>query len=100
MQIVWLIVESVLLGIVCAIPELLIGKHLVRKGIVRPKSTNNYIIFGGAILGLIALRLLISQLPLWMDMIVIAFGGLGAFRGEIWLTSRRGRWWWIKDEEG
>ena len=98
MQIIWLIVQGIVGGIVCAIPELFVGRYLIEKGVVRPNSTNYYILFGGAILGFIALRFLLPQLPLWMVILIIALGGLGAFRGEIWLTSRRGRWWWLKDE--
>jgi hypothetical protein len=98
MPLIRIIVESVFLGIVCAIPGLIISSYLAQKGIVRPGSKS--IILGLSILGLIVMRFLFPQIPLWADLITITLAvPSGVFRNDFWFTSRRGRWWWLKDEE-
>ena len=92
MDLIKLLVTSILLGLLCSIPGLALNTILMRKGLIRDSKV--FIVFG-CILGMLACQAFFPPVPAWLAMILIGFASpSGAFRNDLWLTSRRGRWWW------
>ncbi len=92
MQTILAVVGNMLLGALCSILGLILNKILQKIGVIRDKQIY---IFIGCSLGLPIASVAFPQLPLWLSMVIVSLAvPSGAIRGDLWRTSKYGRWWW------
>ena len=90
------ILTTLILGILCAIPGIIVGRLWEARGLARSLP----IPFLGTTVFLVFLfRLRDLVLPWWFYVGASIVLPLILFRFEFMATSQKGKWWWLKESE-
>ena len=77
---------TVLAGLLCAVPGFIVGKLLVKHGMVYDRSPW---LVGGTVVNLLILRMAFAEIPLvWLMAGVTVLMPLGLFRHDLWTYWR------------
>ena len=91
------ILTTLVLGLVCSLPGVIVGRILAAKGVVQDYKVKPVVL---TVFVVLAGRLLLPGTPM---IGVFAFGVLfstfGVYRSDWWTTHRKGRWWWFDPSE-
>lgn len=89
------ILLTLVLGLFCSAPGVIWGRFLAAKGLVRERSVEYVIVTVGAVV--LVCFLLSFSLTGWLMLAVLTFLGPGGYyRYEVWITSKKGKGWWLQ----
>ena len=91
-EIIYIAVNTLLIGFVFALPGILWNRWLVKEGIVRD-STGPLLVL---VFGLVLIReIWYKDISWWYFVLaIIPVITLGIHGPDMWTTMNRGRWWW------
>ncbi len=88
------VITTLVLGALCSIPGILLGRVLAAKGIATDQSV---LVVISSIIGLFLSRLILPNVPVgYIAAFFIILIPIGVYRHDLWTTFREGRWWWSK----
>jgi hypothetical protein len=91
MDFIMVVISSIALGAWCVIPGLLIGNSLRKKGLA---WSGPWVHILTTIVCAIGIRLQFPKATLTFILIVLPLLSISIYMNELWLSTRKGRWWW------
>ncbi|MGE3297722.1 MAG: hypothetical protein AB7I68_10270 [Porticoccaceae bacterium] len=96
METLLFVMQTLLLGIVCSLPAVAVGRLLAAKGLLMEMPK---LVIGIVVIMLFALRIQFPQVSLARLVVLVAFLSPFLYTRAVEVSFRLGNWWWKKRQK-